>query len=95
MKTIIWISFVSALLATPVYAGQTTLIETDTGITVVYTPDEADSASAEIAREQDESRIAAEAADNKKLTEKRSRQGARNSHDRDGDDGKKSEAGGE
>ena len=58
------------MLAFPVYAGQTTIRETDTGIYVEYTPNEEDSKEAQAVREQDEKKKEAEEVKRKKSDEK-------------------------
>ena len=82
------ISFVllSTILTCTAYGGQTTIQETETGITVEYAPAEEDSAAAVAMKEQDEKQSAVEEANRRKAEEKLARQRARNPKNDDGKD---------
>jgi hypothetical protein len=86
MHRIICLSLLSMTLALPVYAGQTIIKETETGITVEYKPDAEDSKAAVIMKEQDEKATVVEQAKQARIEEKLARQRARNPKNEDGSD---------
>jgi len=70
MNRIIFFVLLLAALPLMAYAGHTTIRETGTGIIVEYTGDEEEAKAAQIVKEQEEAKRAAEEENQRKIEEK-------------------------